>query len=54
MLEALGCGLTGVQVDGQGVFEVLSGEVFNLFGHGCGKQEGLVVMYEAGDDEFDI
>ena len=54
MLQALGCGLAGAQKDGEGVFEVLFGEAFNLFGHGCGEHEELVVVYEAGDDEFDV
>ena len=54
MLEALWCPLAGAQKDSEGVFEVVSGKAFNLFGHGCGKQEALVVVYEACDDEFDV
>ena len=54
MLEALWCGLAGAEVDGEWVFQILSGEAFNLFWHGCRKQEALVVVYEAVDDELDV
>ena len=54
MLEILGCFLALVQGDGEGGSEISIGQLFNLLGHGCGKHKGLVLVYEAGDDEFDV
>ena len=54
VVEVLRCGLFFIQTDSQRISKVFLGQLFNLFGHRSGKQKGLVLVYEAADDEFDV